>query len=326
MKPPMLSRRLVLGILAAVVVPAGRKAARAQSRETIRLIVPFTAGSGPDLLARILGDELSQRWNQSVITENKPGASGNIGTQAAARATPDGQTLLVTVNTFVMNVSLYRLLPYDPATSFAPIVEIATGALALVVHPSVSANNVQDLIALAKAKPGAINYASPGRGTPQHLAMELFKRTAQIDLVHIPYSGSAGAVKDLLGGQVSAMFLPIHTALPLADDKQIRILAVGSRARTPHAPDVSTLAELGIIGFDVDLWFGVLAPAGTPKSVIDRYNAVFNDILAEPKVQAALEKQGLTAQGGPPERLAELIVSDRVRWAKVVKDAGITSE
>ena len=321
----MLSRRVVLGIMASAFAPAGRAWAQG-SRQVIRFIVPFTAGTGPDLLARILGEELRQRWNEPVITENKPGASGNIGTQAAASAEPDGQTLLVTVNTFVMNASLYRSIPYDPEKSFLPIIEIATGALGLAVHPSLNVGSVQELIALARSKPGEINYASPGRGTPQHLAMELFKLTAQVNLTHIPYSGSAGAVKDLLGGHVAAMFIPIHTALPLAEEKQIRILAVGSKARAKQAPQVPTLIELGIADFDVDLWYGALAPLGTPKATIDRYNAAFNEILAQPAVQAALEKQGLTTIGGKPEQLAELIAKDRVRWAKIVKEAGITPD
>ncbi|UPK02447.1 tripartite tricarboxylate transporter substrate binding protein [Bradyrhizobium sp. 170] len=320
-----LSRRTVLGILAMALSPMMPSLALGQSQQTIRLNVPFSAGTGPDLLARILGEELRQRWNQPVIVENKPGASGNIGTQAAARAAPDGQTLLVTVNTFVMNASLYRSIPYDPETSFVPIAEIATGVLALVVHPSLNVSTFSELIALARSKPGDINYASPGRGTPQHLAMELLKLTAQINLTHVPYAGSAGAVKDVAGGHVSVMFLPIHTALPLAETGQIRILAVGSQARAQQA-QVPTLAELGVTDFDVDLWYAVLAPAGTPKEIVDRYNAVFNEILAQPSVRAVLDRQGLIARGGPSERLAELIARDRLRWAKVVKDAGITSE
>jgi tripartite-type tricarboxylate transporter receptor subunit TctC len=319
------SRRTVLGILAVALAPMMPSLALGQSQQTIRLNVPFSAGTGPDLLARILGEELRQRWNQPVIVENKPGASGNIGTQAAARAAPDGQTLLVTVNTFVMNASLYRSIPYDPETSFVPIAEIATGVLALVVHPSLNVSTFSELIALARSKPGDINYASPGRGTPQHLAMELLKLTAQINLTHVPYAGSAGAVKDVAGGHVSVMFLPIHTALPLAETGQIRILAVGSQARAQQA-QVPTLAELGVTDFDVDLWYAVLAPAGTPKEIVDRYNAVFNEILAQPSVRAVLDRQGLIARGGPSERLAELIARDRLRWAKVVKDAGITSE
>lgn len=320
------SRRTVLGLMATALATMMPRLARGQSQQTIRLYVPFTPGTGPDLLARILGEELKQRWNHPVIVETKPGASGNIGTLAAARAAPDGQTLLVTVNTFVMNASLYPSIPYDPEKDFVPIAEIATGVLALVVHPSINVNTFAELIALARSKPGEINYASPGRGTPQHLAMELLKLTAQVNLTHIPYAGSAGAVKDLAGGHVSAMFLPVHTALPLAQAGQIRILAVGSQTRAPQAAQVPTLAELGVTGFDVDLWYGVLAPTGTPKDIVDRYNAVFNDILAEPGVRSLLDKQGLIAQGGPPERLGELVAKDRVRWAKVVKDAQITAE
>jgi tripartite-type tricarboxylate transporter receptor subunit TctC len=316
------SRRTMLAMLATVF--AGPSLA--QSQQTIHLNVPFTAGTGPDLLARLLGEELRQRWNQPVIVENKPGASGNIGTQAAARAAPDGQTLLVTVNTFVMNASLYRQVPYDPETSFVPIVEIATGVLALVVHPSLNVGSFAELLALARARPGEINYASPGRGTPQHLAMELLKLTAQVNLTHIPYAGSAGAVKDLAGGHVSAMFLPVHTALPLVESGNIRILAVGSRTRAHQAPQVPTLAELGVTDFDVDLWYAALAPAGTPKDIVERYNAAFNEILAQPGIRAALDKQGLVAQGGPPDRLAKLIARDRLRWAKVVKDAEISAE
>jgi tripartite-type tricarboxylate transporter receptor subunit TctC len=320
------SRRAVLGFLGMALSPIAGSIAQAQSRQTIRLYVPFTAGTGPDLLARMLGEELRQRWNQAVIVENKPGASGNIGTDAAARAAPDGQTLLVTVNTFVMNESLHRSIPYDPEKSFAPIMEIATGALALVVHPSLNVSTFPELIALARSKPSDINYGSPGRGTPQHLAMELLKLTLKINLTHVPYAGSAGAVQDLVGGHISAMFLPIHTALPLAESGQIRILAVGSKTRAQRAPDVPTLAELGVTEFDVDWWSGILAPADTPKAIVDRYNAVFNEILTQPNVREFLEKQGLTASGGPPERFARLIAKDRVRWAKVIKDAEIAPE
>ncbi|MCP4616203.1 MAG: tripartite tricarboxylate transporter substrate binding protein [Bradyrhizobium sp.] len=320
------TRRAVLGVLAVALTSMQPRTIRAQTQQPIRLNVPFSPGTGPDLLARILSEELRQRWGQPVIVETKPGASGNIGTQAVARMAPDGQNLLVTVNTFVMNASLYPSIPYDPEKDFVPIVQIATGALALVVHPSLNVSTFAELLALARSKPGEINYASPGRGTPQHLAMELLKLTAQINLTHIPYSGSAGAVKDLAGGHVSAMFLPVHTALPLAEGGQIRILAVGSQKRAPQAPQVPTLAELGVADFDVDLWYGVLAPANTPKEIVDRYNATFNEILAEPNVRALLDKQGLVAQGGPPSRLADLIAKDRPRWAKVVRDAQITAE
>ena len=325
MKPP-LRLRAAAALAALALVLAAPALAQRLSDRTIFIVVPFTPGTGIDVLARIVGEELRQRWNQPVVVENKPGASGNIGTQGAARAEPDGHTIMMTVNTFVMNASLYKSLPYDPVKSFAPIVEVATGALALAVHPSVAAKSLPELIAAAKAKPGEITYASPGRGTPQHLAMELFKLTAQVDLKHVPYTGSAGAVKDLVGGHVKAMFIPVHTVLPLAQDGQLRVLAIGSEARSGLAPAVPTLAEEGMTGFDVDLWYGLLAPAATPPEIVERYNTAVNEILATPRVKEALEKQGLAAVGGSPERLRDLLAADLARWARVVKDAGITAE
>ena len=313
-------------LLAAIILALAPAAAQRLSDRTIFIVVPFSPGTGIDVLARLVGEELRQRWNQPVVIENKPGASGNIGTQAASRAEPDGHTIMMTVNTFVMNASLFKSLPYDPVRSFEPIVEVATGAVALAVHPSVPAKSVKELIAAAKASPGAIDYASPGRGTPQHLAMELFKLTAGVDLKHVPYTGSAGAVKDLVGGHIKAMFIPVHTVLPLAQDGQVRVLAIGSDRRSPMAPAVPTLAEEGVAGFDVDLWYGLLAPAGTPKEIVGRYNAAVNEILSTPRVREALEKQGLVAVGGPPERLGDLVRKDLDRWARVVKDAGISAE
>jgi tripartite-type tricarboxylate transporter receptor subunit TctC len=319
------NRRAILlaGACSLIAPPAP---AQRLSERTITIVVPFTPGTGIDILARLLGEQIQKRWEQPVIVENKPGASGNIGSQQAARAEPDGHTLLMTVNTFVMNAGLFKSLPYDPQKSFAPIIEVATGSVALVVHPSLPAATVGEFVAYAKAKPDQINYASPGRGTPQHLAMELLKLTAGISLRHVPYSGSAGAVRDLVGGHVNAMFLPLHTALPLAGDKQIRLLAVGSAQRTALAPDVQTLAEQGVGGFDVDLWYGLLAPAATSPEVVARYNTVLNEILAQAPIRDALAKQGMEARGGTPRQLADLIARDQPRWSKVVRDAGIAPE
>src|SRR4029079_12317192 len=210
----MIDRRSVLlaGACSLLAPPA---LAQRLSERTITIVVPFTPGTGIDILARLLGAQIQKRWEQTVIIENKPGASGNIGSQQAARAEPDGHTLLMTVNTFVMNASLFKSLPYDPQKSFAPIIEVATGSLALVVHPSLAAATVSEFLACAKGRRDEINYASPGRGTPQHLAMELLKLNAGISLKHVPYSGSAGAVRDLVGGHGNARFLPLHKALPL---------------------------------------------------------------------------------------------------------------
>ena len=322
----VISRRSLLAALALSAAAPGPGQAQGLSNRNIFIIVPFTPGSGPDVLARIVGEELRKRWNQPVVIENKAGASGNLGAAFAARAEPDGHTILLSVNTFLMNAALYKNLPYDPVKSFAPIVELATGSLVLAVHPSVPVQSTRELIEHAKSKPGQVTYASPGRGTPQHLAMELFKLNAGVDLQHVPYTGSAGAVKDLLGGHVGAMFVPVHTVLPLAADNQVRLLALGSGKRSTLAPDVPTLAEEGVSGLEVDLWYALSAPAGTPKDIIDRYNKVVNEILASPDVRDQFAKQGLVPVGGSPQQLAALIEKDLPRWVKVVKDAGITQE
>jgi tripartite-type tricarboxylate transporter receptor subunit TctC len=321
-----LTRRTLLATLAASVSLIGEASAQRLSERPIMIVVPFTPGSGPDVLARIVGEELRKRWNQPVVIDNRPGASGNLGAGFAAKAAPDGHTLVLSVNTFLMNAALYKSMPYDPVKSFDPIVELATGALALAIHPSVPAKTTRELIDYAKAKPGDLTYASPGRGTPQHLAMELFKLTAGVDLRHVPYTGSAGAVKDLAGGHVNAMFIPVHTVLPLAADNQVRLLALGSQQRSSLAPELATLSEQGLSGFEVDLWYALSAPAGTPKDIIDRYNAVVNEILASADVKDQLAKQGLVPVGGTPQQLADLIQKDLPRWAKVVKDAGIQIE
>lgn len=320
-----INRRSILLAGACSLIAPGSGAQRLSER-TVTIVVPFTPGTGIDILARLLGEEIRQRLGRAVVVENRPGASGNIGTERAARAEPDGHTLLMTVNTFVMNAGLFKSLPYDPQKSFAPIIEVATGSLALVVHPALAATTVRALVDDAKARPDQINYASPGRGTPQHLAMELFKLTAGIQLRHVPYSGSVGAVRDLVGGHVHAMFLPLHTALPFVADKQIRLLAVGSAERSALAPDVPTLGEQGVSGFDVDLWYGLLAPAGTSAEIIARYNQAFNAILLQASIRDALAKQGLQARGGAPAQLADLIAKDQPRWSKVVSDAGIEPE
>jgi tripartite-type tricarboxylate transporter receptor subunit TctC len=322
----VISRRSLLAALALSAAAPGSGQAQGLSNRNIFIIVPFTPGSGPDVLARIVGEELRKRWSQPVVIENKAGASGNLGAAFAARAEPDGHTILLSVNTFLMNAALYKNLPYDPVKSFEPIVELATGSLVLAVHPSVPAKSTRELIEHAKSKPGQVTYASPGRGTPQHLAMELFKLNAGVDLQHVPYTGSAGAVKDLLGGHVGAMFVPVHTVLPLAADNQVRLLALGSGKRSTLAPDVPTLAEEGVSGLEVDLWYALSAPAGTPKDIIGRYNEVVNAILASIEVREQFAKQGLVPVGGSPQQLAELIGQDLPRWAKVVKDAGITLE
>jgi tripartite-type tricarboxylate transporter receptor subunit TctC len=291
---------------------------------SLRIIVPFSPATGIDILARTLGQKLGEQWKLPVVIDNRVGASGNIGTEAAAKSAPDGYTLLMTANTIVLNRSLFKKIPYDPIKDFAPVAPLAIASMALVTHPSLKAKSAGDLIALAKASPGRINYGSPGNGTPHHLAMELFKNETGIVLTHVPYRGTGPAVTDLLGGQIGAMFLPIHVALPHVQGGKLDMLAAGSLQRTPVTPDVPSLAEAtGVKNIDVDIWYAVYAPAGTPAEIVSRLNAEMNALLRQPDVRETLGKQGLAATGGTPEQLAQLPRNDMERWAKVVQAAKI---
>jgi tripartite-type tricarboxylate transporter receptor subunit TctC len=315
---------LLLGAMLAA--PVRDAAAQKLSDRPITIIVPYSPGTGPDILARLIGEEIQQRWGQPVAVDNKPGATGNIGTQLAARATPDGHTLLMTTNPITANISLFKSVPYDPVKSFAPVIFVGTGTLALAVHPSIPATSFGELIDYVKGRPGEINFGSPGVGGPHHLAMELLKLTTRTDMRHVPYRGSAGATNDLVGGHVSLAFQSVHVILPLAQSNQVRLLAVASKERSRVAPDLPTLQELGLTGFEVDLWFGILAPAGTPQEIVGRYNAIVNDILRAPHVVEKLSKQGLTTGGGSPERFRDFLANDIVKWQKVVAEAGIVAE
>ena len=289
------------------------------------IVVPYTAGTGPDILARLVGVRLQPRLRQPVVVDNRAGASGLIGTQAVARAAPDGRTLMLQPNTFVMNASLFQQVPYDPVKGFTPVALLTRGDLALVVHPDVPAKDARAFAELARAKPGEVDYASPGNGTPQHLGMALFALTAKVELTHIPYRGSAPAIQDLLGKRVAAMFLPVHTALPLVKEGQIRMLAVGSEKRSASAPDVPTLVEAGFPGVQADLWYGLLGPAGLPDALVKRLNSDLNAWLAEPATVEALQAQGMVATPSTPEAFGELVARDYGRWASVIKQAGITA-
>jgi tripartite-type tricarboxylate transporter receptor subunit TctC len=323
----LMRRWMLRGALAIAATLAAPLPSKAQTAgRTITIVVPFTPGTGPDILARTIGEEIQRRWNQPVVVDNKPGASGNIGTQVVARAAPDGLTLLMTSNPFTANISLIKDVPYDPIKSFAPIIAPGYGVLALAVHPSLPVTSMQEFIDYAKAHPNEIDYGSPGIGTPHHLAMELFKLSSKIDLRHIPYRGSAGAVTDLLGGHVKSGFMAVHLALPLVENKQVRLLGVASLERAKVAPEVPTLDAQGLTGFEVNLWYGLLAPAGTPREIVMRYNAAVTEILQEPRIVETLAKQGLTVAAGTPEQFGQFIAADMAKWQKVVKDAGITAQ
>ena len=324
MKRRVFGRQIVsVAVGAAMLVALPAAVLAQQPGRPITIVVPFTPGSGPDILARLIGEEIQARWSQPVVVDNKPGASGNIGTQFAARSSPDGHMILMTTSPFTNNASLFKTLPYDPVTSFDPIVLVATGALALTVHPSLPVKTAQEIIAYAKERPGQLNYGSPGVGTPHHLAMELFKLQTKTDLKHIPYRGSAGATQDLAGGHVSAGFQAVHVALPLVQAGQLRLIGVASLERMPAAPDVPTLDSQGVTGFDVPIWYGMLAPAGTPSDILTRYNTALNEILRSPQVVDKLGKQGLVTIGGTAVSFAELIKRERDKWEKVVTEAGI---
>jgi len=328
MSVPMLQSKLrdFALALAAVLALAALPAAHAQERypsRPIRIIVPFTAGTGMDILARTIGQKLSERLKVPVVVENRAGASGNIGTEAVAKSPADGYTLLMTASTIVQNAALSRSVPYDPVRGFTPIGLTAIGSLALVVHPSVPAKSVAEFVALAKSQPGRLNYASPGSGTPHHLAMELFKLSFDINVMHVPYKGTAGAVTDLLGGQVQAMFLPVHVALPQAQAGKIRLLAAGGSRRSPVTPDLPSLAEEGVRDIDVDIWYALFGPAGLSRDLASLLGAEVAAILAQPEVREGLQKQGLNPVTGTPEELARLVETDLERWTRVVRAANI---
>ena len=319
--------KLAISIAAALAALIGAGNGWAQDpypSRPIKLLVPFSAGGGIDILGRTLAQQLAETMKVAVVVENKPGASGNIGTEAVAKAAPDGYTVLVTVNTIVMVPSMGKGAPYDPVKSFAPVAPLALGVLSLVTHPSVGGTSVRELVDYAKANPGRMSYASPGSGTPHHLAMELFKQRAGIDLLHVPYKGSAGFFTDVVGGQVQAAFMPIHQALPMVQAGKLRMLAAGGTRRSAVTPNVASLAEAAAISdIDVDMWYALYLPAGTPREVIARLNREVNAALKLPTVASTLSQQGLTPTGGTPEELAALTANDLVRWAKVIRDGKI---
>jgi len=311
---------LLLGLPAAPV-----QAQTAYPTRPISIIVPYSPGTGIDILGRVIAQRLSEKWSTGAVVDNKPGASGNIGTELVAKSAPDGHTLLMTATTFATNAAVNKNLRYDAAKSFAPISLVGTGTMAFFTSLATPAKTVQEFVALAKAKPGELNYASNGNGTPQHLAMELFKLDNGIDVTHIPYK-SASYLADVVGGRINAVIMPIHTAAPYAHAGKMRMLAVMSAERSPVFPAVPTFAEAGFPNFQVDVWYGLLAPAGTPAEVIAQLNAEVNAMLAQPAVRETLAKQGLNPMGGPASRLADVIRQELDRWPRVVAAAGIKSD
>lgn len=319
----------LMGLLALVAMaPAGAQAPTPTpaTQAPLRLIVPFTPGTGIDLIARTVGPKLADRLGRPVVVDNRAGASGNIGTEAVVRAAPNGGTLLVSVNTLVMNRSLYPQLPFDPVKDLLPVSLTSWGQLLLVTHPGTGFKAATELIAAAKARPGRVNYASPGVGTPHHLSMELFKTTAGVFLTHIPYRGTGPALTDLLGGQVEAMFLPIHVALPHVRSGRLVVLGIGSDKRHALLPNVPTLAEARAGNVNVDMWYGIFAPPGTPPELVGRLNRELKEILAGADVRAAFETQGMDPATSTPEEFRQLVERDAQRWAQLIKAQNIKAD
>ena len=318
----------LLGLFAAAMalMPAIAQTPAPYPNRSIRMIVPYTPGTGIDILARVLGQKLAEKFGVPVVVDNRPGASGNIGTEAVSKAPADGYTLLMQASTHVTNAALQVSVPYDPVKGFTPIGPTAIGSLALVVHPSLPVHSVRELVALAKAQPGKLNYASPGSGTPHHLAMELFKQHFGVNIVHVPYKGSAGAVTDLLGGQVQMMFLPVHVALPLVQGGKLRMLAAGGARRSPVTPAIPSLADEGVTDIDVDIWYALMGPAGMAKDQVTLLNGEVNALLGDAEVRDTLLKQGLTPRPGTPEELARTINVDLERWTRLIRAANIKAD
>jgi tripartite-type tricarboxylate transporter receptor subunit TctC len=293
---------------------------------TVTVVVPFTPGTGADMIARLLQPKLAERLKAPVVVENRIGASGAIGTEVVARSPPDGHTLLFTATSHGTVPALKHGLPYDAVKSFTPVALAATSALAFVVGPQVPAAKMTDFIALAKKQPGALYYSSPGNGSPQHLTMELVKLETGTDVVHVPYKGSAGAASDLVGGHVQATVAALQTMAPFVASGRLRMLAVLSNERSSAFPDVPTMKELGLPRLVVDTWYGIYAPAGTPPEIVARLNGEVNALLQLPEIREAFAKQGLTAVVDRPERLGDLVEAELARWKQVVATAAIKAD
>jgi tripartite-type tricarboxylate transporter receptor subunit TctC len=316
-----LRQRAALGALT-LLLAAGAWA-QAYPTKPIRLVVPFPAAGTTDILAREVAQRLSVSFGQSVIVDNRPGAAGNIGSDLVAKSAPDGYTLLMgTVGTHAINPSLYAKMPYDHVKDFVPIVLVAGVPNVLEVTPSLPVNSVADLIKLAKEKPGQLNFASSGSGTSIHLSGELFKTMAGVDMMHVPYKGSAPAVTDLMGGQVQLMFDNLPSSLAQIKAGKLRAIAVTSAERAPALPNIPTIAESGLPGFEASSWFGLLAPSGTPAAVVARINADVNQWLQTAEAKEKLLAQGAAPAGGTPEQFAAHIRAETEKWAKVVKVSG----
>jgi len=316
-----------LSFALAFLLPTIASGAGTYPAKPVRIIVPFPSGGPVDTLSRIVGQQLSPVLGQPVITDNRSGANGIIGTDLAGKAAPDGYTLLMgNLGPLAINVNLYQKLPYDPVENFAPVAMVAVAPQILVAHPSLPARSVQELVLLAKARPGQLVYGSPGTGSGAHLSMELFKTMANVNILHIPYKGATPALVELLGGQTSLVLSSIVPAQPFVKTEKLRGLAVTGRTRTPALSGVPTMAESGLPDFEAMAWFGLLAPAGTPQPIVLKLNSEISRILQKPEIRNQLAGFGSEPGGGAPDEFAAFIKTEIRKWGKVIKDAGIKEE
>jgi tripartite-type tricarboxylate transporter receptor subunit TctC len=321
------SASLFFSAAALATLTGAASAQPAYPNKPLHMIVPFSAGGPSDVLARAIGQKLGDNLGQPVIIENRPGAGGNIASDYVAKSPPDGYTLMIaTVGTHAINASLYSKLPFDTVRDFAPVALVASATIILVAHPSVPAKTVKELVALAKSKPNQLSYASPGSGTPQHLAGELLDTVTGIEMMHVPYKGAAPALNDLLGGQVSLGFVSLPAALPHVKAGKLRALGVTAAKRSDVAPDVPTIAEAGVPGYEVENWYGVLAPAGTPKEIVNKLNAEILKLLKTKEVKELLDNQGFEILQSSPEQFAAFNKTELVKWAKLVKLSGAKAD
>jgi tripartite-type tricarboxylate transporter receptor subunit TctC len=311
---------------------AGAAGAFAQSAESfpskpVRIVVAFPPGGGTDIVARLLAPKLADAWGQQVLVDNRGGASGTIGTELAARAAPDGTTVLLgTLGNLAVNPHLYPKMTVDPLRDFAPVTQVVAVHFVLVAHPSLAASNVRELIALARAHPGTINYSSSGPGGAPHLAGELFKSMAKVDLVHVPYKGSAPSFQDLLGGQVSLTFDSLVQALPYVRDGRLKALAVLGSARSPLLPDVPTVAESGLPGYELTNWFGLVAPAATPRETVAKLHADVVRVLQDASIAQRLAEMGASVIGNTPEEFGAVMRADSAKWGRLIRETNIKAD
>lgn len=321
--------RTVSSCLAAVLLAIASSAAVAQAYpvKPVRMVVPFPAGGATDIVGRLIAQKLSESWGQQVIVDNRGGAGGTIGSDIAAKSAPDGYTMLVgTSSTHAIAPSLYSKLPYDPVRDFAPVTLVASATILLAVHPSVPAKNVRDLIALAKRKPNALSFASSGNGGISHLIGEHFKSVGGIQMLHVPYKGDTPALVDLVSGQVHLMFGTAVSFLPYVKAGRLNALAVTNPKRSPIAPDVPTVAESGLPGFEALQWFGIFVPAGASKEIVARLNGEIVKIVRLPDIRERMTSLGADVVGSTPEQFAAFQKTDTAKWARVVKESGAKIE